>query len=321
MIEYILLNLLLFVYVILISIEFGNSIYYYIFSKLDVNISKIIFRYISPVWELTNTFLVLFIVFLVALYPKAPLIYGTVFLIPASIALFFFLLRAFSFVYIFEFDESSILFKTLYGVSSFFIPIFLVLYFSVSIFNNFKVIGNTVIYSLHSVIFSPLSIAFMGFAILNILYISAAFLLIYTKEDKKIIPELSNIFIILSLIMMFFVSLMFYIFRSLHFFSVILNHYFLIIFVYIIFFALSQMFIVFKEYKYLFLLVLFQMFLLFLIYIIGNFPYILYNNISIYNLNNSVTVKYLLYSVILAIIFIVPSLIFFIYFLKKKKNV
>ena len=321
MIEYVLLNLLLFIYLTLISIEFGNSIYYYIYSKLDVNISKIIFRYTSPVWELTNTFLVLFIVFLIALYPKAPLIYGTVFLIPASLALFFFLLRAFSFVYIYEFDENSILFRTLYGVSSFFIPAFLVLYFSVSIYNNFKVVGNSVVYSLQSILFSPLSIAFIIFAILNILYIAASFLLMYTKEDKKLVSELSNVFIVISSIMLFFVSIAFYIFHSIPFFSQILNHYFLILFVYIILFALSQMFIVFKEYRHLFSFVLLQMFLLFLIYIIGNYPYILYKGISVYNLNNSITMQYLLYALTIAIILIVPSLIFFVYFLTKKRNV
>ncbi len=321
MIEYILLNLLLFIYLTLISIEFGNSIYYYVYSKLDINISKIIFRYTSPVWELTNTFLVLFIVFLIALYPKAPLIYGTVFLIPGSLALFFFLLRSFSFVYIYEFDENSILFRTLYGVSSFFIPAFLSLYFSISIYNNFKVIGNSVVYSLQSILFSPLSIAFIIFSILNVLYISASFLLMYTKEDKKLVSEISNVFIILSSIMLFFVSIVFYIFRSIPFFSQILNHYFLILFVYILLFALSQMFIVFKEYRYLFSFILLQIFLLFLIYIIGNYPYILYKGISVYNINNSVVMQYLLYTLIIAIILIVPSLIFFIYFLKKKKSV
>lgn len=320
MIEYFLLNLLLFVYLTLVSIEFGNSIYYYVFSKVDVNISKVIFRYISPIWELTNTFLVLFIVFLIALYPLAPFIYGTIMLVPIGIALFFFLIRAFSFVYIYEFDENSILFKTLYGVSSFFIPIFLVTYFSVSIFNNIKVIGSFISYSISSIMFSPLSLALMLFAILNILYLSASFLLMYTKEDKKLIPEMSGFFIVLSSIMIFTVSLFFYIFRSIPFFSNILNNYFLLLFLYLFLFVLSQGLLIFKEYRYIFSFSLLQMFLLYIIYTLGNYPYILYRNITLYQLNNSQMLHAILFVVILALILIIPSLVFFIYFLRRKSK-
>ncbi len=318
MIEYILLNLLLFVYVVLISIEFGNSIYYYIYSKRDINLSKIIFGYISPIWELTNTVLVLFIVFLIGIYPKAPMLYGTVLIVPVSLALMFLMIRAFSFVYLYEYDESSITFRTLYALCSLFIPIFLSTYFSVSIYNNIHQVGGSIIYSLSRIFFSPLSLAFMIFAVLNIIYLSSAFLLMYTKKDKKIIEEVSHIFIILSSIMLIFVSISFFIFQNLPFFNNILNNYFLILFLYLLLFVLSQGLLIFKEYRNIFSFSLLQMFLLFLMYVFGNYPYIMYNNISIFNINSPLVIQVLLYVSIIALIISIPALIVFIYFIKRK---
>ena len=79
----------LFGYVIIASIDFGAGFFnaYSLIRGNDHILSKIIKRYLSPVWEITNVFLVFFFVGIVGFFPQTAYYYGTVLLVPASIAL------------------------------------------------------------------------------------------------------------------------------------------------------------------------------------------------------------------------------------------
>ena len=56
-------------------------------------LTKIIQRYLSPVWEVTNVFLVFFFVGMVGFFPKTAYYYGTILLVPASIAIILLAIR------------------------------------------------------------------------------------------------------------------------------------------------------------------------------------------------------------------------------------
>src|SRR5690606_17599417 len=79
----------LFGYVIIASIDFGAGFFnaYSLITKKNHILSKVIKRYLSPVWEITNVFLVFFFVGIVGFFPQTAYYYGTILLIPVSIGI------------------------------------------------------------------------------------------------------------------------------------------------------------------------------------------------------------------------------------------
>jgi cytochrome d ubiquinol oxidase subunit II len=74
----------LFGYVIVASIDFGAGFFnaYSVFVGKQHILTKIIQRYLSPVWEVTNVFLVFFFVGIIGFFPKTAFYYGTTLLVP-----------------------------------------------------------------------------------------------------------------------------------------------------------------------------------------------------------------------------------------------
>lgn len=85
----------LFGYVIVASIDFGAGFFnaYSLLTGKNNILSKIIKRYLSPVWEITNVFLVFFFVGIVGFFPQTAYYYGTILLVPVSIALILLAIR------------------------------------------------------------------------------------------------------------------------------------------------------------------------------------------------------------------------------------
>lgn len=85
----------LFGYTMIASIDFGAGFFnaYSEFTGKEHILSSIIQRYLSPVWEVTNVFLVFFFVGIVGFFPKTAFYYGTTLLVPVGIAII--LLRIF----------------------------------------------------------------------------------------------------------------------------------------------------------------------------------------------------------------------------------
>src|SRR5690625_3542302 len=85
----------LFGYVIVASIDFGAGFFnaYSEFRGKQHILSQVIQRYLSPVWEITNVFLVFFFVGIVGFFPSTAYYYGSVLLVPVSIALILLAIR------------------------------------------------------------------------------------------------------------------------------------------------------------------------------------------------------------------------------------
>src|SRR5215475_2491883 len=83
------LGIFLFGYIIVASIDFGAG-FFNAFSTVTGKqhiLTKVIQRYLSPVWEVTNVFLVFFFVGIVGFFPKTAFYFGSTLLVPASIAI------------------------------------------------------------------------------------------------------------------------------------------------------------------------------------------------------------------------------------------
>lgn len=78
----------LFGYLIVASIDFGAGFfsYYSVITGQKNRVHHIIQRYLSPVWEVTNVFLIFFVVGLVGFFPISAYYYGTALLVPGSLA-------------------------------------------------------------------------------------------------------------------------------------------------------------------------------------------------------------------------------------------
>ena len=113
--------LFLYIYIILSSIEFGSAIVQ-LFPNIaggKINLKK----YIQPVWEVTNVFLVFTIISLFTFFPGATYYFGTNLLVPVFIGLIFLGLRALCMMLIFYGNIQNIFVNILFLITSFLAPI------------------------------------------------------------------------------------------------------------------------------------------------------------------------------------------------------
>ncbi len=180
------LGLFLFGYIIVASIDFGAGFFnaYSVLTNQQNVLSKVIQRYLSPVWEVTNVFLVFFYVGMIGFFPKTAYYYGTTLLVPISIAIALIAIRGSYYAFVTYGGLKSKLFVYLYGLSGLLIPasLSIVLTISeggfVSIENGFPVLDT------HKLFTSSLSWSIVVLSITSVLYISSVFLVWYADKAK-----------------------------------------------------------------------------------------------------------------------------------------
>ena len=147
--------------------------------RIDI-LTNVIKRYLSPVWEITNVFLVFFFVGIIGFFPETASYYGTVLLVPASIALMLLCIRGS--YYAFE-SYGSLRghkgYALMYGISGLLIPaaFSIVLTISEGGFIKEKAAGIALDYG--ALLTSPLAWAIVVLSIVAVLYVSAVFLTWY----------------------------------------------------------------------------------------------------------------------------------------------
>lgn len=175
----------LFGYVIVASIDFGAGFFnaYSLITGKNQILSKVIKRYLSPVWEITNVFFVFFFVGIVGFFPQTAYYYGTVLLMPASIALILLTIRG----SYYAFESYSGLrghkgYALVYGITGLFIPASLsvVLTISEGGFVTLNEVGPQLDYA--ALFTSPLAWSIVVLSITAVLYISAVFLTWYANK-------------------------------------------------------------------------------------------------------------------------------------------
>lgn len=179
----------LFGYVIVASIDFGAGFFnaYNLLTDKDHILTNIIKRYLSPVWEITNVFLVFFFVGIVGFFPQTAYYYGTVLLVPASIALILLTIRG----SYYAFESYSGLrghkgYAVAYGVAGLFIPASLSVVLTISEGGFVKMIDIGPQLDYGALITSPLAWAIVVLSITAVLYISSVFLTWYAEKAGDI---------------------------------------------------------------------------------------------------------------------------------------
>ncbi|WP_042220628.1 cytochrome d ubiquinol oxidase subunit II [Oceanobacillus manasiensis] len=176
-------------YLIVASVDFGAGFFAY-YAKVTGNdhiINKLISRYLSPVWEVTNVFFVFFFVGIVGFFPDSAYYYGTALLVPGSIAIILLAIRGSFYAFENYGSKQSNVYMFLYGATGLLIPASLSTAMTLSEGGFITEINGTVSLDYLALFTSPYSWSVVFLALVSVLYISATFLVYYAAraDDQK----------------------------------------------------------------------------------------------------------------------------------------
>ncbi|CAM3993999.1 cytochrome d ubiquinol oxidase subunit II [Lederbergia lenta] len=174
----------LFGYVIVASIDFGAGFFnaYSVFTNKQHILTKIIQRYLSPVWEVTNVFLVFFFVGIIGFFPKTAFYYGTTLLVPASIAIILLAIRGSYYAFETYGTKGHKGYSFMYGLSGLFIPASLSIVLTISEGGFVSLVNGHPVLDYWALFTSPLTWSIVVLSLTSVLYISAVFLTWYANK-------------------------------------------------------------------------------------------------------------------------------------------
>jgi cytochrome bd ubiquinol oxidase subunit II len=176
-----------FIYAIMGTMDFGAGFWSMVyFNREKTRATNIANRYLSPTWEVTNTFIVGLVIALYALFPGTAYTLGTVLFIPGSIILLLLSLRSAFLVFSHVATDFSKILTFISGITGLLIPVLLISVLPITHGNY--ITGNTGNPTLNLAKFftSPHVYAFFGFAIFSTLFLSSLLLSDYSKESNEI---------------------------------------------------------------------------------------------------------------------------------------
>ncbi|WP_100406139.1 cytochrome d ubiquinol oxidase subunit II [Bacillus solitudinis] len=173
-------------YLIVASIDFGAGFfsYYSAITGREHIINKVIDRYLSPVWEVTNVFLVFFFIGIVGFFPATAYYYGTALLIPGSIAIVLLAIRGSYYAFHHYGIKRSRLYQFVYGATGLLIPASLSVVLTISEGGFIQVRAEQIILDYQLLFSSFYSWTVVILAIVSVLYISACFLTYYAYKAR-----------------------------------------------------------------------------------------------------------------------------------------
>ncbi|SEB11207.1 cytochrome d ubiquinol oxidase subunit II [Thalassobacillus cyri] len=171
-------------YLIVASIDFGAGFfaYYAKITKKNHLINKLISRYLSPVWEVTNVFFVFFFVGLVGFFPDSAYYFGQTLLVPGSIAIVLIAIRGSFYAFENYGSKQSSVYLFLYGATGLLIPASLSTALTISEGGFIEETSEGVHLLTGALLKSPYSWSVVFLAIVSVLYISSAFLSFYAHR-------------------------------------------------------------------------------------------------------------------------------------------
>lgn len=309
----------LFGYIIVASIDFGAG-FFSLHAKLfgqSHEINDLIQRYLNPVWEVTNVFFVFFFVGIVGFFPDTAYYYGTVLLIPGSIALILLSIRGAFYAFENYGQDSKLSWLILYAVSGLLIPASLSTALTISeggyIIESSS--GNVDL-NWTELLLSPFGWAVVLLAIVSVLYISSGFLTFYAHraKDTSAYQLMRKWFLMWGapmIMMSLFVFLSLRIQNEAHFMSAVFDYGWLFIISFIAFAIAGVLTLLKKAHGIAFIFVIIQMGTAFFGYGLSKLPYILYPYVHIDDaVTNDSMALVLTIAFIGGLLLLLPSLFF-----------
>lgn len=304
-------------YILVGAIDFGAGFFlmYAKFTKQDHRINTLISRYLNPVWEVTNVFLVFFFVGIVGFFPDTAYYFGATLLIPGSVALILLSIRGSFYAFETYGTDTKFQWVFLYGVSGILIPAAFSTVLSISEGGFIKETKAGVQLDWVELLLSPYAWSVVFLSIISVLYISAAFLTYYSHkaEDMNAYALMRKWFLTWAFPMIIICQFVFMSLRqhNVEHFDNIMTSYYWMFLLSIIFFMIAFILIYIKRaHGIAFIMVALQFALAFYGYGLSKIPYILYPYV---NMNDAVVNETMAFALtivfILGLLMLVPSLL------------
>jgi cytochrome d ubiquinol oxidase subunit II len=175
-----------FIYAIMATMDFGAGFWSMIYiNRAKTEATTIANRYLSPTWEVTNTFIVALVVGVVSLFPKATYTLGTILLIPGSAILLLLALRSAFLVFSNVVTEYKKPLTYISGITGILIPGLLISVLPITHGEFVDVVNGTAQLNLVRLFTTPNEYAFIGFAISSTLFLSSLLLADYCKASEE----------------------------------------------------------------------------------------------------------------------------------------
>ncbi|WP_416149145.1 cytochrome d ubiquinol oxidase subunit II [Salipaludibacillus sp. HK11] len=302
-------------YLIVASVDFGAGFFSYYTKMTDQNhmIHKIIQRYLSPVWEVTNVFLVFFFIGVVGFFPSTAYYYGTALLIPGSVAIILIALRGSYYAFATYGAKDSKFFTFLYGSTGLLIPASLSTVLTISE-GGYISTSNGNVELLYGELFrSPYSWGVVVLAVVSVLFISASFLTFYASraKDKKALDLLRKYALIWAFPSIGMGIIVFLLLNNQNpeHFQKMVDIWWVFALSLFAFVGAFSLIIKRKNYGIAFILVMIQYFTAFFGYGAAHLPYILYPHLTIYDGFTNETMAIALISAFIGgLLLLIPSL-------------
>jgi cytochrome bd ubiquinol oxidase subunit II len=307
--------LFLYGYLIVASVDFGAGFFSYYSKRKNKEsvIHSIIQRYLSPVWEVTNVFLVFFFIGIVGFFPDTAYYYGTALLIPGSVAIILLAIRGSYYAFATYGAKESNFYSFLYGATGLLIPASLTTVLTISEGGYISVDDGNVSL-LYGELFSSLySWGVVILAVVSVLFISAAFLTYYAARAKdneafSLLRKYALTWAFPSIIMGMIVFALLEQRNPEHFASM-LDYWWMFGISFLAFLTATWLIWKKKNLGIAFIMVMIQYFAAFFAYGASHLPYLLYPHLTIYDgFTNQAMATALIIAFIAGLFLLIPSL-------------
>ncbi|MGG5252634.1 cytochrome d ubiquinol oxidase subunit II [Neobacillus sp. SM06] len=175
-----------FIYAVMATMDFGAGFWsMFYFNREKTKATNIANRYLSPTWEVTNTFVVALVVAVYSLFPRGAYTLGTILLIPGSLILLLLSIRSAFLVFSHIADEYEKVLTYISGICGILIPGLLISVLPVTHGNYVDFSAQRQTLDLAGLFTSPNEYAFFGFAITSTLFLSSLLLADYSKVSEE----------------------------------------------------------------------------------------------------------------------------------------
>ncbi|WP_246942963.1 cytochrome d ubiquinol oxidase subunit II [Bacillus pinisoli] len=175
-----------FIYAVMATMDFGAGFWSMVYiNREQTKATNIANRYLSPTWEVTNTFIVALVVAVYSLFPAAANTLGTILLIPGSLILLLLAFRSAFLVFSNIATEYKKPLTYISGIAGIIIPGLLISVLPITHGEYVEYVNGVPNLNLAKLFTSPNEYAFVGFAIISSLFLSSLLLADYSKASRE----------------------------------------------------------------------------------------------------------------------------------------
>lgn len=176
-----------FIYSVMASMDFGSGFWSMVYmNRTKTGATNVANRYLSPTWEVTNTFIVALVIAVYSMFPGAAYTLGTILLIPGSIILLLLALRSAFLVFSHIAVEYRKILTYISGIAGILLPALLISVLPITHGGYVQFGEDSQTLDLGKLFTSPNEYAFIGFAISSTLFLSSLLLSDYSKVSNEL---------------------------------------------------------------------------------------------------------------------------------------